>query len=187
MVNFKMKKMAMASAAATFAANPIAGIPALGLATLDAVKRETEVYEAYAKVTGIPYDGTSDTDALKLPQVLNQLNIGSWTATWVASTALAGQILDKYSKYPFITLVHWRADGGGHFVTCDNVARSAAGATADFCDPWDTSVRTLPLVRGQEIAYRVGHESGQVDLGQTHYAYSRRHTADMDGWIIYRT
>jgi len=186
MVNFKMKKWEVASAAATVASNPIVGFPALGLATYDAVKRETEVYGAYSKVTGQKYDGTTYTDATVLPRVLNELSIGRWVAACVTARDLAGSILDKYSRWPFITLVHWRA-GGGHFVICDNVEKSGTGGSADFCDPWDTSVRTLTLVRGRAITYQVEHATGQVDLGQTHYAYANAaKKADMDGWIIYR-
>lgn len=186
MVNFKMKKWQMATAVA---AVPVGGIPALpvaGSAIQGAVKSEEQVDAAYAKVTGRPYRGTTDTDATILPKVLNQLEIGKWVGRYVPAKQVADTIIARpFSDTPCIALVHWRA-GGGHFVVCDNVVKNGASISADFCDPWDGAVRTVPLHRGQSVVYQVKDQPDGLDFGQPHKKYGSSSTADMDGWLVYR-
>jgi hypothetical protein len=186
MVNFKLKKWQLAAAASAVPAAGLAAAPSAAVAFAGAVKSEEEVDAAYTKVSGHPYKGATYTYAQVLPKVLNQLGIGRWEAKCLHSDALAGAILDRAPMgYPFIALVHWRDDGSGHFVVCDNVVVRPSGASADFCDPWDAAVRTLPLTRDEEIVYQAQDQPG-VDLGQAHHKYSAASTADMDGWIVYR-
>ena len=187
MVNFKLKKWQLAAAASALPAGVLVAAPGAVAAFSATVKSEEEVDAAYSKVTGSPYKGTTYTYASVLARVLNELNIGRWTARCIPSRQLAGTILDSTATgAPFITLVHWRK-GGGHFVVCDNVVSGSSGSgSADFCDPWDAAVRTLPLSRGHNVVYQAQDQPG-VDFGQTHKKYSAASTADMDGWIVSRT
>ena len=185
MVNFKLKKWQLAAAVSAAPAGLLAAAPGTIAALSGAVKSEEEVDAAYAKVTGHPYLGNTDTFATILPLVLNKLDIGRWVGKCIPFDKLADTIIDRTLTPPFITLVRWRS-GGGHFVVCDNVVSWGKQVFADFCDPWDAAVRTLPLSRGQDdIVYQAQDQPG-LELGQTHKTYSSNKTGDMNGWIVYR-
>lgn len=141
MVNFKLKKWQLAAAVSAVPAETIIpggtlmAAPATIAAVNAAVKSEEEVDAAYSKATGRPYRGTTDTDATMLPRVLNQLNIGRWTATYIPANKLVDMILDRpFKDSPCIALVHWRpsSGGGGHFVVCDNVVQGSSGGPPTF-------------------------------------------------------
>ena len=187
MVNFKLKKWKLAVAASAASAGIVAAAPGMVMAVTDTMRSEKEVDAAYAKVTGQPYDGSTDSDARLLPQVLNQLLIGRWQTEFVPANRLADNIINrsKFSSAPFIALVHWRG-GAGHFVTCDNVVTVNGTTWADFCDPWDGSVRTLALRSGESITYHAKTEPGYMDFMGQRNTYASRVTAAMDGWIVYQ-
>ena len=187
MVNFKMKKWQLAAALSTAPAGGVA-LPVIGFNVESAIKLEKQVYGAYSAVSGRPYHGDTGTKPTVLAQVLNKLGIGTWVAERHTDGALAGKIIDVVGSpakpTPAILAVYWRGTGG-HAIVCDNVMRTATGGTADFCDPWDTSVRTLTLTRGSPIVYDVGKQDGLIDFGRSHNDYTPS-TGDMDSWIIFR-
>ena len=88
MVNFKMKKWKLAVAASAASAGIVAAAPGMVSAVSDTMRSEKEVDAAYAKVIGRPYDGSADSDATLLPQVLNQLSIGRWQSEYVPALSL---------------------------------------------------------------------------------------------------
>ncbi|CAN5213713.1 hypothetical protein BH11PSE2_BH11PSE2_20990 [soil metagenome] len=187
MVNFKMKKLNLFSAMAEVPGGML-GAPLVAFNVADAVKLEKQVYAAYAEVSGGAYDGSADTDGRILPQVLNKLGIGTWVCENYKGTDLPAKIsrlVGGKHAAPVILLVHWRGDKSGHFVVCDTVVKSDTGTTADFCDPWDAVVRTVPLTGGSQIIYNVGKVEGLVDLGQSRNDHGTS-KGDMDGWIIHR-
>ncbi len=185
MVNFKLKKWQLAGAAAA-APSGVFAFANAAVAFESAVKSEPEVYAAYSKVSGQPYKGDTYTYATILPGVLNNLDIGTWSARCVASNKVADTILDRsFMGPPFIILVHWRS-GAGHFVMCDNIVQDKAGTTAYICDPWDAAVRSVTLRRGQPLTYQAQEQAGW-DLGQARKKYGAPSTGAMDGWLVYRT
>ena len=94
MVNFKMKKWQLAAALTTAPAGG-AAVPAIGFNIASAIKLESQVDAAYAKATGKPYDGSTDTRATQLPKVLNNLGIGEW----IAECYTGGNLADKIISY----------------------------------------------------------------------------------------
>ena len=184
MTNFKMKKWDLACSLASAPAG-ISSAPIIKMSFDSAVKAEKEVYEAYAKVTGSPYNGTTDTFVAKLAAVLNKLNIGTWRAEWIGGEDMADTFsrLVGPGKPPVIALVHW-AVSGGHFVVCDTIGTTLGGKVADFCDPWDGALRTVRLVSGSPITYSAQADPAQIDMGRSHFQYASPDVGDADGWVI---
>ncbi|MEO6340468.1 MAG: hypothetical protein ABIO39_10550, partial [Caulobacteraceae bacterium] len=172
MVNFKMKKWQLAASVSTAPAGA-AAFAGIGFNVASAIKLESQVYAAYAAVTGQPYDGSAYTDGYKLIEILNKLGIGKWAIEYYDGGGLPGKLMafvgGPAAPAPAIVHVKWRSQGA-HFIVCDTVIRSGAQTYADFCDPGDGSVRTVQLTRGTPIVYRSG--SGAV--------------GDMKGWVLYR-
>jgi hypothetical protein len=193
MVNFKLKKWMLPAAYATGAIpvfGPIVQPIASRLALESAVKAEKEVYAAYAKVSGAPYDGSAYSYADVLPKVLNELGIGVWRSACLSATAIADKIIANFSggnDVPMILLLHW-TDGGGHFVCCDGVTKSGGNIYANICDPWDGQVRTPQVTKGQAANYAADDPGFHIDFFQSHHDYAAGgKSGAMDGWVIYQT
>jgi hypothetical protein len=192
MTNFKMKKWMLEGAMVAGAVpgiGPIVGPIASKYARDSAIKAEKEVYKAYAKVSGQPYNGSTTTNATILPKVLNELGIGTWTSTCLSATAIADSIKTNFSGStgaPMILLLHWTS-GSGHFVVCDSVSKSGGDVYANICDPWDGQVRTPKLSSGQETTYTTDAPGFHVDFFQTHHDYAKVDVGKADGWVICRT
>ena len=184
MTNFKMKKWDLARSLSTSPAGLVAA-PAIKMSLDSAVKVEEEVYAAYARISGKPYNGSTYTHVAQLAPLLNQLGIGTWQADCMAGATMAERFkqLVGPGKAPIIALVHW-SDAGGHFVVCDTIAKSGRETVADICDPWDGALRTVTLTSGQPINYVAQSEPNQVDMGQKHFQYGSRSHGEADGWII---
>jgi len=177
MVNYMLKRWELAG-------NHVR--PGLQHAVDDAFRSESDVDAAYAKVSGQPYDGNTATYTPILTAVLNQLNIGHWQQIPLSSARVADRIIDSCvgaSPVPMIILVDWRSISGGHFVVCDVAGPIRRQMCADFCDPWDASVHTLRIARGQPITYATAQETPT----NAHYYYHQATTGAMDGWVICRT
>lgn len=189
MINFKMKKWQLAAAAALGTFSPGLGGPAMNAALGSAVKAEKEVYAAYAKVTGQPYDGSKPSDMFQLAKVMNELGIGNWVVQQYSGNELGkkiGQCVSGPGSAPIMVHVWWRTNSG-HFIVCDEAAREGNDTVADFCDPWDASVRTLSISSGGAIEYPVNTNTGSIDFGGSHHDYSQAKVGDFSGWIAYRT
>jgi len=176
MINFKMKKLKALLGQTSIA---------------DAVKSEQDVYKAYSKVIGSPYDGTKDSNADKLPYILNELDLGTWQAGWVGTTDVGSRVatlMGGKSDPPIILLVNWGMDmkGGGHFVVCDAVVKSAQSTKAVLCDPWDASARGVTLQANQNLIYQPAQIPGQVDFGQSRHHYKGSEPGIMNGWVIWQ-
>jgi hypothetical protein len=128
MINLKMKKGLMAAGMAATAAVSVVPIVGgflgvdLGSKVLDyAVKTEPQVYKIYGDVVGTVYDGTSYTNAVHHPTVLEKLGCGQWEAFWAGEAGISSAIKDAVAAgAPCIVHVAWKA-GGAHFVVVDEV------------------------------------------------------------------
>jgi hypothetical protein len=192
MVNFKEKKGLIAAAAST-AAIPIVGsaiAPALTKAALkSAIAVETEVYKAYAEVSGKAYDGSAYTYTDDLAKVLNKLGIGTWEDKFVGENSVAGAVLDSLtggSEHPIILLTNWKADGGGHFVVCDEVHDFMGTKYACICDPWNGDVVITSFKRGEAFNYTAKDPFGSWDLGGKKHSYAAPQESKMNGWVVRR-
>jgi hypothetical protein len=152
----------------------------------DAFRSEADVYAAYAKVSGQPYNGSKPTFTDMLVAILNELNIGHWQQIPLSSARVADRIIDScmgQSPVPMILHVNWQTIRGAHFVVCDAAGPIRREMCADFCDPWDAAVHTLRITRGQPISYSAAQE---MPTGAPHH-YDQAMTGAMDGWVICRT
>ena len=174
MVNYLMKKGMLSP---YLEANRLSG-------AYDATYRsERDVDAAYSQVAGFTYNGTQDSYTAQLASVLNRLNIGQWRQCFLSSTDLVDKIANTCvgpRRVPIIALVKWRHGGLGHFVVCDAASQSEIGVRADFCDPWDASVHTLNIRRGDPLVYSAQKEAAT----SAHYYYDSAQKADFTGWAI---
>src|SRR5262245_31467256 len=110
MVNFKMKKGLVASAASTISLPGIGPTiaPILTKAALNsAVAIEQEVDKVYSDVSGTNYDGSAYTFTDQLAKVLNKLGIGTWEDKFVGESGVAGAVMDSLNgsdSYPIVIL-----------------------------------------------------------------------------------
>jgi hypothetical protein len=173
MVNYLVKKARL---------SPYLEADRLSGALDDTYRSERDVDAAYSKVAGFTYNGTQDTNTQLLADVLNELNIGRWRQMRISPGTVGSMISNSCvgpRRVPMILLVNWRSNG--HFVVCDAASPSVIGVRADFCDPWDASVHTLTIRRGEPLVYSVQKEAAT----SAHYYYDQAQTADFSGWIIY--
>ena len=175
MVNYLVKKAALSP---YLEANRLSG------AYDDTYRSERDVDAAYSQVAGFTYNGTQDTNTELLAAVLNKLNIGTWRQLFISPTDISNRISNSCAgprRVPIIVLVKWRS-GPGHFVVCDAASQSVIGVRADFCDPWDASVHTLNIRRGEPLIYSAQKEAAT----SAHYYYDKVQKADFSGWVVCR-
>ncbi len=190
MVNFKLKKGLIGAAAAT-SAIPIVG-PAVssaltGAALKAAVLAEKEVYKAYEKVSGSPYDGSTYTYTDDLAALLNTLNLGAWEQKNLAETDVAQAVIDSVCgtpSYPIILLTNWVVGGGGHFVVVDSVNTFLGTKYASICDPWDGDVHVQSFTAGSRFDYLADKPRGSWSLGGYRHEYASADTGRMKGWVV---
>ena len=190
MVNFKLKKDLIAGAASTVSI-PVIGpaiAPVLTQAALkSAVAVEKEVYKAYSDVSGSAYDGSAYTFTDDLAKVLNKLGIGTWEDKMIGEAGVAGAVLDSMDNdAPIILLTNWKADGGGHFVVCDQVHNFMGTNYACICDPWNGDVVLTEFKRGEVFNYTARDPFGSWDIGGTKHSYAAPKESKMNGWIVRR-
>jgi len=189
MVNFKMKKglmMAGMAAGSAMSVVPVLGSlvgPSLSEAAFRAaVKTEKEVYKAYTKVTGSPYDGSTYSDCTYFPQVLNDLYLGNWETVFVGQDGMSGAIKAATDRgAPCIGLVNWDG-GGGHFVVIDETHLGYACVN----DPWDAQVHVTKLSGNSPLRYNAGKEPIGFSLGGTKHKYRRGDVGTFNGYIVRR-
>ena len=177
MVNYMMKKGQLSP---YLEANRLSG------AYDSTYKSESEVDAAYSQIAGFSYDGTQGTNTAVLTAILNTLGIGRWQAACIAPNTICNTISSSCvgpRRAPIILLVNWRSGPGHHFVVCDVASQSGSNVRADFCDPWDASVHTLSIKRGESLVYSVQKEAATT----AHFYYTKSQRADFSGWVIYRT
>ncbi|MDR3374406.1 MAG: hypothetical protein P4L98_11820 [Ancalomicrobiaceae bacterium] len=190
MINFKLKKWQLGMAAAASVALGAWSNPIMDKVMHSAVKSEQEVYAAYAKLTGKAYDGSQYTDMGVLVDVLNELGIGRWSLEHVTNARLASRLMlgtRGPSAAPLMVHVKWRDNGGGHFVVCDEVDFEGTSLVADFCDPFDATVKTLAVSPGAGVTYDTKTGPDPFSFVAPHYDYSAGKTGDLTGWVAYRT
>ena len=186
MVNFKLKKDLILSAAST-ASIPYVG-PAIakkltGAALDSAIAAEKEVYKIYGNVSGKTYDGSVYTFADELAKTLNKLGIGNWEAKFVGETSVAQAVLDSVTKeVPIIMLTNWDV-GGGHFVVCDEVNGSDP-SYASVCDPWDGDVHVVKFKKGETFRYLAEKQLLSWDIGGIRHEYATASGGKMNGWVV---
>jgi hypothetical protein len=185
-VNYYLKKWELPSTHQQLPARTRASLDTFGIQRyityLDTFKSEAEVDAAYAKVSGQPYDGSTSTNSAILALVLDELNIGNWGSVRWSASAIPDLILNNLAmRVPLILRVKWR-NNIGHFVASDAAGLVGRQYYADFCDPWDASIHTLRLNRGQPINYQVDLEAATT----SHYYYASDQSGDMDGWVVQR-
>ncbi|MCC7429127.1 MAG: hypothetical protein IT557_19725 [Alphaproteobacteria bacterium] len=189
MVNFKMKKGLMfagMAAGSAMQAVPVLGSyvgPTLTRAAIDyAVKTEPEVYKAYTKVTGSPYDGTAYSDCSFFPQVLADLGCGEWETVWMGQNGMGKGIKDAVKNgAPCIGLVAW--DGGGaHFVVVDETHLGYGCVN----DPWDGQVHITRLNEGGAVRYNAGKPVIGWSIGGKKHSYSEGSIGTFNGWLVRR-
>jgi hypothetical protein len=169
MINFKMKKGLMfagMAAGAQMSTVPVVGGylgKTLTKAAVDyAVKTEPEVYRIYGDVVGTVYDGTSYTNGLKHPEVLNRLGLGNWECVNVGEGGMADAVKAAVAGgAPCIVHVKWDA-GGAHFVCVDETAGSGAAAYAMMNDPGDGDVHPTQMTAGGTTRFKTGRMSGWI-------------------------
>ncbi|MDR3497055.1 MAG: hypothetical protein P4L82_20860 [Ancalomicrobiaceae bacterium] len=189
MINFKLKKWQLGMAAAASAALGAWSNPLMDKVMHSAVKSEAEVYAAYTKLTGKAYDGSQYTDMDVLVKILNELGIGRWSMECVPAARFAGKLMLQThgpKAAPLMAHVQWRT-GGAHFVVCDEVDFEDNKLVADFCDPWDASVKTLAISPGAGVAYDTKTGPDVFSFLSPHHDYAAGKMGDLTGWIAYRT
>ena len=150
----------------------------------DSILKEEDVYAAYSRASGKPYDGkVSGTSAFHLATVLNGLGIGEWEYNRVVAPGIAGALINAVGipyGAPAIVNIHWDDQGWhGHWVVCSTIGRQwGTTALADFLDPKDAQARTLQLTRGVPVRYvtPVEHESLEA-----HKFYANGNAGTMGG------
>jgi hypothetical protein len=169
MVNFKMKKGLMFAGMAAGA--QVSTVPVVGsylgktlteAAVGYAVKTEPQVYKIYGDVVGTVYDGTSYTNGLKHPEVLNRLGLGNWECVSVGEAGMAGAVKAAVAAgAPCIVHVAWDA-GGAHFVCVDETAGPGGTTYAMMNDPGDGDVHPTALSGSGATRFKSGKMTGWI-------------------------
>lgn len=191
MINFKQKKHLMAAGLSAGAAISSSGVPGgtyIGgqlskLALEQAVKEEPEIYKIYSDVTGSIYNGSSYSDAMKFPEVLRRLGLGTWSCDWVGPGGFYDAAKASTDKgVPVIGHVTWNS-GGAHFVVVDDTH----GGTVTVCDPWDGEVHIPDAKPGQTINYDPSGWVWSFSLGGNRHKYDAASPGTFSGWIVRKT
>ncbi len=185
MINFKQKKGTMLAGLA--AAGAVSTLPIVGEAVASpiasaaidyAVASEPEVYKAYTRVTGTPYDGSQYSFAEHFPQVLSDLGLGAWELVDAGETRFAEAATAATKKAPIIAHVTW--PGGGHFVVIDEFH----AGSACIADPWDGELHVATLPKNQKSVYYPGDPVISFSIGGTRHSYSAGTVRTFSGWMV---
>jgi hypothetical protein len=162
MINFKMRKGLMAQGVLTGSRISASGIPGGGLlgaglakAAMDwAVRSEPEVYRIYGDVVGTVYDGTTYSNGMQHPAVLERLGLGRWECVNVGQNNIPAALRTAVDRgHPCIAHVVWGA-GGAHFVVVDDVVKPGESSFVLVNDPGDGRVVVTKVTGNGALSYR---------------------------------
>jgi len=165
----------------------------------DAVKKNTEVYDAYSRISGGRYKPeTQGTHPDHLALVLNELNCGSWKGGYVSAQEVS-RVIDRNvgasggigpvaTVNPVIAGVGWQG-GGGHAIVVDTVRKWNGKSYATVCDPWDSNVHITPFDASKPFSYEAGKGGFSVDFSGTHKGQTQPYPSAAKGGgiaVVYR-
>ena len=160
-----------------------------------ALRSEQSIDADYARVAGIPYDGSTYSNATLLFQLLNRFTTDTWVAEYVGPNAIAQKLIDcvgvggspaAATGAPVIVLVGWSA-GGAHFVVVDSVNTSGGKHYASVCDPWDGNVHITEFTAGQPFNYTGAPVPWSWSVGAPEHDYAGGASSGAsNGWIIHK-
>ncbi|NKE45992.1 hypothetical protein HB662_14470 [Roseomonas frigidaquae] len=161
-INFKIKKGLMAQGASAGSRIAASGLPGGGLVGAGlakaavgwAVKSEQEIYRIYGQVVGTVYDGTTYSDGMRHPEVLERIGLGRWECVNVGQNGVVAALRRAVGPgQPCIAHVAWLA-GGAHFVVVDDVVQPGQSVFVLVNDPGDGQVVVTKVTGDGALSYR---------------------------------